>query len=133
MQFFRLHENITRKDIIQNDVLDKIIPVIFFIIILLDGQQGNGQNATEFCGQLIGSFYKNRIIRLDSGAERLIGISVLDKNFIPIYRIQGDIVIVPANFGQVAAGNYHSRVVNDTDNPINGIPHLMYYTLKQSV
>ena len=133
MQFSCLDDNIARQDVVQNHILDEVVAVIFFIIILLDVKQCNRQNVGILCSCIIYALYEYRIFRLIRRAERLICISVPDKNIMDITQIQRNEFIGGADFRQIAASNNGCTIIHNADSRINGIPHLMDKPLKQSI
>ena len=91
--------NIAGENVVQHHVLHKVIAVVLFVVILLNGGQGDGQKLGILGSAFVGSFYKHGVIRLDVGTERLIGIAVPDKGVVGITQIQGDELVGQPHFG----------------------------------
>ena len=106
---------------------------VFFVIILFDAGEGNRQNIAEFCSKLIGTFHKYCVVRFCAGAERFVGVAVTNEDICIFAEVQNQIFVGFTNTGQVAAGNDNGRAVNNADSAVDGVSHLVYDTLKQSV
>ena len=122
--------NVPGEDVVQHHVLHKVIAVVLFVVILLNGGQGDGQKLGILGSAFVGPFHKHGVVRFDVGAKGLIGIAVPDKGVVGITQIQGDELIGQPHFGQVTARNDGSRLIHNADDPIDDIPHLVNDSLK---
>ena len=117
-----------------NDVLDKIAPVVFLIVILLDARQGHGQQRGEFGRLLVSSLHKKNMLAARPGAKRLIGIAVPHKALRSWKRIQHvtDSLTSPILPRSLQAMIGH-RFIDHTDGAVDGLPHLMDDALEKPV
>ncbi len=130
MQLARLKADITRQNVVENNILDKVVPVVLFVIILLNTGKRNSDNARVLRSRLVGTLHKHRVIGLDMNTKRLIGISVADKHLVRIPQLNGEEVVSPAHSGKIAARDDGSVFVNNADNSVDCVLHLMDDSLK---
>lgn len=71
--------NVTRKNVVKNNILNKVWTIILFVIILLDACKRNRQKLSILLSILIGTLNKYCIIILCIAAERSVCISVHNK------------------------------------------------------
>ena len=133
MQFLCLGKDIAGQDVVEHNVFNKIVAVIFFIIVLLDTGQGNCKDLCIPCSHLVTALDKNGIIRLDMRAKRLIGIAIADKHIVRLAKIDRIIISGRTDLGKFAAGNNRRIFINYTDHPVDRITHLVDNTLEKTV
>ena len=133
MQLSGLDKDISREDIIQNDIFDKIAAVIFFVVILLDILQGDGEHPADFGRQVIGAGDKNGVLRPHFGAKGLIGDPIPDKQVVVLPQVDSQEIIGLPDLGQIAASDNGGIFVHHANGTVDGIPHLVYKPLEQSV
>ena len=133
VQLTRFQADIAGKDIIEDDVLYKVVSVILFIVVLLDAGKRDCDNACILCGRLVRALYEYCVIRLNMNAERLVGIAVADEYFVRIAKLDGEEVVSAAHSCEITAGNDGAVFIDNTDNAVYRILHLMNNTLEQSV
>ena len=132
-QLASLEINIAGENIIKNNVLDEVAAVVLLVIILLDGGEGNSQNVGIAGGKLICTLNENCIFGMGMTAEGLIGIACGCKAF-GIGNLLGKNALANLTAaGKVTAGDGNTRIVNNTDGAVDGIAHLMNYSLEKSV
>ena len=133
VQLPRLGKDIAGQDVIQNDILDKIAAVVFFIVVLLDAGKGDTEHAAHFSRQVIAAGNKHGILRLHLGAKGLVGNAVPDEQLVIFAQIRRQKIVRLADLGQVAAGNDGGALINDADHAVHSIPHLINQALEQTV
>ena len=126
----RFDVNIAGKNVVKNYVFDKIRPVVFFVVILLDSRKGNRHKGTELSRKFVRSGNENRVFGLVAGAERFICKSVPNVALIAGAEVGNEEVVSFSDSRKVAAGNYRRAVINDTHGAADAVMRLMYYTLK---
>ena len=125
--------DIAGQDIVQNDIFDKIAPVVLFIIILLDAGQGHRQQRRELGRLVIRALHKQDVLGAGTGTERLIRIAALDEQVLRGKGLGRHSIGHLADPPEIAAGDDGQRFINDTNGAVNGLPHLMDNTLKKPV
>ena len=74
-ELFALNVNITGKDVIQNDILDKRTLIVFFIVKIFDVGQGDGQNGRNLFRHFIFTLNKNHILGFCTRTDGSVGIA----------------------------------------------------------
>ena len=133
MQFLGLQINVARKDVIENDVFDKVRFVVFLVVQRLDAGEGNGQQTGDVLGVVPRALDENDILRLPVRAERLIGVPVVHDRARGIGdRLEHQLVGL-ADAGKLAAGNDDALVVDHADGAVKLFFHLIDKALEQFV
>ena len=125
MQLTSLDDNIARQYVIQYHVF----AIVLFIIVLFDIEQGDRQDVGILCSSVIHALNEHGILRLCTGAERLIGITVTDENIVYIAEIQRNELVGRSHLGEIAAGD-DGGIIYHTNRCVDGIPHLVNQSLK---
>ena len=130
VQLTSLDDNIARQYVIQYHVFDEVVAIVLFIIVLLDIEQGDCQDVGILCSSIIHALNEHGILRLCTGAERLIGIAVTDENIVYIAEIQRNELVGRSHLGEIAAGDDGCGIIYHTNRCVDGIPHLVNQSLK---
>lgn len=133
MQLSGLYSYIARQNVIQNDIFDKIVSVVFFVIVLLYAGKGDGNHRGVLGRRFVGSLHKYHIIGSHMNTEGFIGVAVLGIRVVSLVQLNREKLVGSAYFGKIAARHYGSVLVDHPDNAVDSVLHLMYHTLKQSV
>ena len=130
MQFLTLDIDIAGKDVIQNDVFDERALVVFFIVKVLDVAQRNGQHFGHFVGHFVFTLDKDNVLRFVSAGERTIGIAAADDAFAGEGKFVTDTLTHFADPNQFGAGNDNAVFIDDTDDAVDRVLHLVDHTLE---
>ena len=133
MQLARLDIDIPRQNIVEDDVLNEIVAVIFFVVILLDRRKRDRKQVAVLGGRFVNAFDKYGKLRFHFAAKRLIRIAVADKYLVRVAGVKREKVASLADFGQIAARNDRCAVVHNADHTVDTIAHLMNDPLKKPV
>ena len=132
-QFTGLEVNITGQNVVKNNVLDEVAAVVFFIIILLDGGEGDGKNVCIAQSEIVGTLNKNSIFGVRMAAEGLVGITC-GGEAVRIGDLFGKNTLTNlAAAGKITAGNCDTRIINNTNGAVDCIAHLVNNSLEKSV
>ena len=115
MQLSGLHVHVAGQNVIENDVLDKVVAVVLLVVILLDAGQRDGQQPGIAAGDLVGAGHENGVVAFLVGAKGLKGIGIFDK---AVFQVgTGEIAALKdvADLLQLAAGDDVALVVNHAD------------------
>ena len=121
MQLARLEADIAGQDVVKDYILYEVVAVVFFVVVLLDAGQGDRDNARVLACGLVGAFHEYGVVRLYMYAEGLVSISVAYEYFAAPYPCE------------IAARDYSTVLVDNADNAVNCVLHLMDNALKKSV
>ena len=66
MKFSCLDNDVSGENIVEDNVLDEVVSVIFFVIVLLDVGECDSKYACVLCSSIVNALNKDRIIRLYS-------------------------------------------------------------------
>ena len=132
MQFLCLDVDITGKNVVKNDVFDEGSLVIFFIVQILDIAKRNRKNHRKLLGLLIFSLYKNDIFILCDTADRTIGIAAGNDRIRCIRHLVSDSLSGFSNFDELTTGNNYAVFIDNADDTLYGLSHLMNNSLEQS-
>ena len=93
MQLAGLDAYIARENVVENYVLHEVVAVILLVVILLDARKGDSENGGVLPRHFVRSFDKYRVIRLYVNAERLVGVTVADKDIVRIAELDREEVV----------------------------------------
>ena len=133
MKLTALDINISGKNIIKNNIFNKIRSVKLFIVCLLNLIKSNCNNICKMLAHIIRSLKKNSIFGMNGIAESLIGAAV-NTGLQPRKNTCGNNAF--SNFSDLAefrTGNNRAALIHNADITIKRISHLIYNALKQSV
>ena len=130
MQLARLYVNIAGQYVIENNVFDEVVSVIFFIVVLLYRSKGDSKYARVLCRNFVSTFYKYSVIGLHMRAERLVCIAVANENIMRIAEVERYEFVRSAHLSKLGAGNDRSGLVDNSDSAVDSFTHLMYHVLK---
>ena len=133
VQFPRLGVDIAGQDVVEHDVLDEVRLIEFFVVILLDALQADGQHSGELLSRGVGALDKDSIVVVLCVGELVIGIAITHKS-IPGSLTHGCNALTHfADLPQFRAGNDGAGLINDADNTIHCVFHLVDHILEYPV
>ena len=128
-----LEIDISGKNVIENNILDEVISVIFLIKILLEVAQSNCTDIGILLGKLVITVNKNRILGMNLITEGLIGAAVNNTGL----RIHESTCCRRGYYlaysSKLTARNNRTGFIDDSDRSVDCTPHLMNNSLKKSV
>ena len=135
MELLCLDINIAREDIIHNYVLDEGTLVGLLVIKILDVRERYGKHFGEDLSHLVLALNEDEIFGLDSVAYGAIGVSSLA---IRLKRRNEKHAVAHTGSGlsdlyELGTRDNDTVLIDDSDNAVYAILHLMNYALKQSV
>ena len=130
MQLPCLDHNISRQHIVQHHVLDEVVPVVLFVVILLDVGKGDCHDACILGSVFVHALHEYGVIRRHPGAKGLVGVAVPDEDLVGVAQIQRNKLICGADLRQVAAGDDGCSIIHNANHSVNGIAHLVNQPLK---
>ena len=133
VQLPRLGVDIAGQDVVEHDVLDEVRLIEFFVVILLDALQADGQHGGELLSCGVGALDKDSIVVVLCVGELVIGIAITHKS-IPGSLTHGCNALTHfADLPQFRAGNDGAGLINDADNTIHCVFHLVDHILEYPV
>lgn len=133
VQLARLEADIAGQDIVKDYILYEVVAVVLFVVVLLDAGQGDRDNARVLACGFVGAFHEYGVVRLYVYAEGLVSISVAYEYFVGIAKLYGEEVVAAPYPCEIAARDYSTVLVDNADNAVNCVLHLMDNALKKSV
>ncbi len=133
MKFTGFYSDISGQNVVENDVLDEVVSVVFFVIVLLNAGKRNSDYRSVFCRRFVGAFHENHIIGSYMDTKRFVSVSVLGIGVVSLIKFNGKKLVCGAYFGQITASDDSCIFVDNTDNSVDCVLHLVHDTLKQSV
>ena len=130
MELLRLDIYVAREDIVEDYVLDERTLVVLLVVEILDVRQSHGENGGDLLGEFVLSLYENDIFPLGTGAYGTVGVTGGRDGLGGVRDLVADILPHLADLDELGAGDDRSVLVEDTDNAVHGIPHLVDDTLK---
>ena len=134
MQFLRPDIDISRQDIVGNDILDKRGFIVFLLISALCLRHGNRGKDGNAPRQRIVSADKHGVFKLAvHAAQQSEGTLRGGKNLIrDIAGNPPNLIQIRAYQGKLAASHHKALVVHHPDGPVRGILELDNHALKNS-
>ena len=133
MELVALQVDVAGKDVVQDHVLDEIAPVVLFVVILLDAAQGNRQDLDKLLGFGVLARHKDGVFRTGTAAKGTEAVLLVLEHLGGDHILRAEALADLADLAQLAAGNDHRGLVPPRRWSVDGVPHLMDDTLKQSV
>ena len=133
MELVALEIDVTGQDVIQDDVFDKVAPVVLLVVILLDAVEGHGQDFDIFLGLRVLAGHKHGVLRAGTAAEGLEAVFIRLEHVYRSHLLWRDFLADLPNLPQLAAGDDYGGLIHNADGTVDGITHLVDDTLKQSV
>ena len=121
------------QDVIQDDVFDKVAPVVLLVVVLLDAVEGHGQDFDIFLGLRVLAGHKHGVLRAGTAAEGLEAVFIRLEHVYRSHLLWRDFLADLPNLPQLAAGDDYGGLIHNADGTVDGITHLVDDTLKQSV
>ena len=132
-KFLALNINIAWQNIIQNNILYKRTPVVFFIIQIFDIGKGHRQYRRHTFRVFIVPFDEHDIFQFCPLSDRAVSTAVDHNRVARIGKLLPHADPCLADFSKFAARNHDAVFINHTDCTIGRVTHLVYHALKQSV
>ena len=133
MQLARLEADIAGQDINKDYILYEVVAVVLLVVVLLDAGQGDSDDARVLACGLVGAFYEYGVVRLYMYAEGLVSISVANEDLVGIAKFYREEVVAASYPCEIAACDYSTVLVDNADNAVDCVLHLMDNALKKSV
>ena len=130
MKLFALDVDITRQNVIENNIFDKGNLIVFIIVEALDIIERKGKHHRHFVCDTVLTFYEHCIFRTDAACHRAIRISRKNNRICRICQFFFHRLLGFTDLHQIAAGNDNAAFINDTDRSADRILHLMNKSLK---
>ena len=129
----RLQADVAREHVVQDYVLDEVVAVVLFVVVLLDARERYGDDARILPCRLVRALDEYRVVRLDMDTERLIGVAVADKHLVGVAKLDGEKFVSAAHSCEIAACDDGAVFVNNADNAVYCVLHLVDDALKKPV
>ena len=133
MQLPCLGIDITRQDVIQHHILDKVRLIEFLVVILLDALQADGQHCRKLTGSFVCAFHKHGIFVMLCAGELLVGVAVLYKPVSGKQALLNKALTHLTDQVQLRAGDHRPHLIHHAHHTVDRIFHLVDHALKYSV
>ena len=127
--------DITREDIVHDDVLHKGAPVVLFLIEPLGIAEGDVSHGAEALGNFVVTGAEHGVLESIGAAHNGLEALLAKGNHIVtgIAHLQGGIAPALAQQGGVGAGDHAALGINDAEGVVGDISQLNNYTLENTV
>ena len=105
MELVALEIDVTGQDVIQDDVFDKVAPVVLLVVILLDAVEGHGQDFDIFLGRRVLAGHKHGVLRAGTAAEGLEAVFIRLEHVYRSHLLWRDSVSY-THLGTISIGKY---------------------------
>ncbi len=133
VQLLGLDVDVTRKNVVEDDVLYERALVILLVIKILDIGKCNGEDGRHLLSQLVLAFDENDILPLGARTDRPVGVAAGGDCLCGVSELIANTLSELTYFDKLTAGDDNTVVINDSDYTVDGIPHLMDDSLEQTI
>ena len=132
-EFSRLDVNVSRQDVVEDDILHKVAAVILLVVELLDAAEGDRQDAGILLCQLVFTVDEDGVLMTQSRVEGQVGRPIEDDGVVGIENIGNQGLVLLPDALEFAAGDDGAGLVDDADGAVDGVSHLVDDTLEKSI
>ena len=133
VQLPRLGVDVAGQDIVEHDVLDEVRLVEFFVVVLLDALQADGEHGGELLGGSVSALDKDGVVIVLGVGELMVGIPIAHESIPGRLADSGHALAHLTDLSQLRAGNDGAGLINHADDTIHCVLHLVDHVLEYPV
>ena len=133
MQLPRFGVDVAGQDVVENDVLDEVRLVEFFVVVLLDALQADGEHGGELLGGSVSALDKDCVVIVLGVGELMVGIPIAHESIPGRLADSGHTLAHLTDLPQLGAGNDGAGLINHADDTIHCVLHLVDHVLEYPV
>ena len=133
VQLTGLGVDVAGQDVVQHDIFDEVCLVELFIVILLDTLQADGQHGGKLLRRGVGALHKDSVVIMLGVRELMVGIAIAHKGIAGRLADGSYALAHLADLPQFGAGNHGTCLVDNADNTVHCVLHLVHHILEYPV
>ena len=132
VKLLALYVDIGRKNVVEDDILNKGALVILLVVEILDVGKGNGENGGNLVRHLVLAFHEHGIFPFSARADRTVGKTTQRNGLRGVSQLFPHALTHLADFHQLTASDNNTVLVDNAGYTVDCISHLMNYTLEKT-